>query len=93
MEHSIDRGKVIAWLNEIVDTLGSFTDESEQEVCQLAKDAIALLKEQEPIEPNTFMDGFVKRYRCGACDAYLAMGEKHWWNYCPKCGKAVKWDG
>ena len=34
-------------MNEIVNTLGSFTDESEQEVCQLAKDALELLKEQE----------------------------------------------
>ena len=42
-----DREKVIAWLNEIVNTLDSFTDDSEQEVCQLAKDTLALLKEQE----------------------------------------------
>lgn len=45
-----DREKVIAWLNEIVNTLGSFTDDSEQEVCQLAKDTLTLLKEQEETE-------------------------------------------
>lgn len=45
-----DREKVIAWLNEIVNTLDSFTDDSEQEVCQLAKDTLALMKEQDKIK-------------------------------------------
>ena len=49
-----DIEKVTEWLNEIVNTLGSFTDESEQEVCQLAKDALELLKEQEAVEPIPF---------------------------------------
>ena len=79
MEHSIDRGKVIAWLNEIVDTLGSFTDESEQEVCQLAKDAIALLKEQEAVEPRVSS----VEQRCGNCNKVIEMDG---WKTCPWCG-------
>ena len=61
------------------------------------KDALTLLKAQEPIKPKVNIDTWV----CGNCgtrierqsligpNAVLAETFK----FCPECGKAVKWDG
>ena len=63
-----------------------------QDVCcgtvQLMADALELLKAQEPVKPK-----WEKGYAyCGQCGYKL-----HWIvernNFCPNCGKAVKWDG
>ena len=57
--------------------------------------AIALLKEQEPIEPITsdgddlYWQPGDEDYACGACGEELAGS---WWVYCPYCGRKVKWD-
>ena len=63
----------------------------------LHRDALALLKEQEPIEPvkvNRYMetdengDWFSpETYDCGYCGVEL-HGKA---NYCHLCGRAVKW--
>lgn len=61
----------------------------------LAADALALLKEQEPIEPITsdgddlYWQPGDEDYACGACGEELAGS---WWVYCPYCGRKVKWD-
>ena len=34
-------------------------------------DVLALLKEQEPIEPTSYMDGLVQRFACGKCGKHL----------------------
>ena len=55
---------------------------------KLIKDVLALLKEQEAVEPR-YIDG--KRnhiIKCGNCNTDLMSGMK----YCPQCGKAVKWE-
>lgn len=52
----------------------------------LCLDALALLKEQKPVEP--FKEGF-EDYNCGSCGAGLRY-EKDL--YCPYCGKEIKWD-
>ena len=58
----------------------------------LCLDALAMLKEQEPIEPINSYGTF----RCGNCgniigynDSY-ARGYQN--NYCSDCGRKVKWD-
>lgn len=63
---------------------------------QLFRDALALLKAHEPVEPRVGHDGW---YRCGGCNNPLASGErvKHfyghpWPKYCEECGRAVKWE-
>ena len=63
----------------------------------LAADALALLKEQEPIAPvkvNRYMETdengdwfFPETYDCGYCGVELC-GKA---NYCHLCGQAVKW--
>lgn len=59
---------------------------------QLYRDALELLKAQEPIEPykETIMDDFscfAEVYYCGRCGEDVTEC-----NYCPNCGKKVKWD-
>lgn len=51
----------------------------------------ALEKQNEPVEPEAFMDDTEKRYRC-KCGTVLMKGFRYHWNYCPKCGQAVKWE-
>ncbi len=61
---------------------------------KLLRDALELLKEQEPVEP--------KCENCGECGYTLHRinydgpdkGLRHeWFRFCPSCGKAAKWDG
>ena len=53
-------------------------------VVTIAKDAIALLKEREPVKPIE-REGF---YYCGACrDAFTRPRQ----GFCSKCGRPVKW--
>ena len=56
----------------------------------VARDAIELLKEQEPtrVESVYYGTDMFKRYRCPTCKAFF--DHKH--NYCPNCGKKVKWE-
>jgi hypothetical protein len=97
-----DREKVIKGLEICVDRVpGKYTcNECPYEIdgnyCEtnLAKDAIALLKEQEAVEPKKTayqrVDHTIAcRYRCGTCDMSIFPSYK----YCPFCGQAVKWDG
>ena len=93
-----DIEKVTEWLNEIVNTLGSFTDESEQEVCQLAKDALELLKEQEAVEPIPFFTETGEESKnyvvCGNCKSISAIMPKATkQKYCHECGFPVLWEG
>lgn len=60
----------------------------------LCKDAIALLKKQEPITPcirgeeGFSYNNFTRRYGCGSCGKPIDRGDE----FCRHCGKKVKWD-
>ena len=58
----------------------------------LRKDALELLKEQEPVKPKSKVRhgayGQIQHF-CGKCNAMLHGKQK----YCSKCGKEVKWNG
>ena len=61
----------------------------------LMKDALSLLKEQEPIKP--IYDG--DWIRCGSTGCYRSLGKQakkqsvmQRVKCCPRCGKAVAWD-
>ena len=77
--------KVMSWLEGLAqDDWHSF--HSDSEVSNIAKAALTLLKEQEPISPSCDMDG---RYLvCGNCGKKIGKST----NYCTKCGRAVKWE-
>lgn len=60
------------------------------------KDALALLKAQEPVEPIRDINGV---YYCGMCDTICVGYEVEFThsiikveNYCHKCGRKVKWE-
>lgn len=50
-------------------------------------DALALLKEQEPVKPK-YTPKSLYSWECGVCTEPFDRIA----NYCPKCGKAVKWE-
>lgn len=55
----------------------------------LAGDAFALLKAQEPVKPLRTNIGSVREnYLCGECGGSFFRNKV---NFCPWCGKAVKW--
>ncbi|MCR5826371.1 MAG: hypothetical protein K6G54_07380 [Oscillospiraceae bacterium] len=90
-----DREKVIKGLQEAVDWLS--TETSLTVVDQwVVRDAIALLKAQEPVEPIVDID----TWKCGNCGHTLEHQEllgdnvlfHEQYNYCPDCGRAVKWE-
>ena len=66
----------------------------------LMRDALALLKAQEPIAPIQGADDQDEDvFCCGSCGA--VVGETFFWppgeyevrdNYCSECGRAVKWE-
>lgn len=55
------------------------------------KEILALLKEQEAVEPINSYGTF----RCGNCENIVGYNDGHGRgyqnNFCSKCGKAVKW--
>ncbi len=66
----------------------------------LMMDALELLKEQEPVKPTVNVDTWI----CSKCGHTLESQEliddnenpqvliHEQYNYCPNCGKAVKWN-
>ena len=59
----------------------------------LMRDALALLKAQEPVEPTIGRceeyDGHDSWwYQCGKCKTPIDVNDK----YCRMCGRAVKWE-
>lgn len=60
-------------------------------IAEIARDALSLLKAQEPIpcgERIKAGDIVLDFYECGYCKNAIRKP----WRYCPFCGKAVKWD-
>lgn len=53
---------------------------------QVMRNALALLKAQEPVEP-TLRGGIGGYWYCGACNYQISRGDK----FCRYCGQAVKW--
>ena len=59
---------------------------------KMARDALELLKEQEPVKPRKILPCITRPvggYVCGHCG--IRFLEKNDY-YCPNCGMAVKWD-
>jgi len=56
----------------------------------LMQDALTLLKEQEPVEPEVEVLNETDRlYRCPRCHKCLFYEKQ---KYCDQCGRAVKWE-
>ena len=92
-----DRKQIMSWLEGL-----TFDDwpmfHSDSEVQEIAKEALALLTEQEPIEPVDDGHGSLicgnQGYECGCVGRYdltTKVVEKYC-NFCPECGREVKWE-
>ena len=56
----------------------------------LKKDALALLNEQEAVEPEVEVLNEIDRlYRCPRCHKHFFYEKQ---KYCDQCGQAVKWN-
>ena len=66
------------------------------EAAETIHDAIALLREQEPVRPETVVrtgireEPTIQALVCGNC--HKIMGYCVVYNFCPWCGRAVKFD-
>lgn len=74
------------------DLCGEYEDAYYECTKALAVDVLELLKEHEPIEPDKeiIMDNFscfAEVYHCGKCGKDVTEC-----NYCPNCGRKVKWN-
>lgn len=95
-----DRAKVIKGLETIKQFFGYGLPSAAElfdSYYGILNDAIALLKDQESIEP--VLDATTKRfYRCGACGEYVGFidsdpGDPNEQDcFCRNCGRAVKWE-
>ena len=72
-------------------------DEDWTQTCQvgLNRDALFLLKEQEPVKAYHLHNAKISTYEeivfthmCGNCNGFILKS----WKACPICGKAVKWE-
>ena len=63
-------------------------------VCRemLMHDALALLKEQEAVEPRLDDAWTSPIFVCGDCGTCLFKVGDYKSKYCSECGRAVKWD-
>jgi uncharacterized protein with PIN domain len=90
-----DREKVIGHLNDCMEA--SRRDNTWVFVRKdIVEDALAMLKEQEAVKPYIDID----EAKCPICKVKLTRQEligdnvlyEDFFDYCPHCGKAVKWD-
>ena len=57
---------------------------------RITADALSLLLEQEPVKPvKEQIFSSIYGWVCGACSFPLLSDS---YTYCPRCGRAVKWD-
>lgn len=75
-----------------------FGDDEVEIFDTLARDALALLKAQEPVEPLHLHDQSKLPIKCGNCGAFIIIFNKPFGfgdykaKYCCECGRAVKWE-
>ena len=59
-------------------------------------DAINILKEQKPVKPNLDVDEWICGNCCHKLEHQELLGDNmlfhEQYNYCPNCGKKVKWE-
>ena len=90
-----DRKKVMSWLEGLAQQdWRMFHSDSEVQV--IAESALALLKEQEAVEPKQVglygkEDWYGLVCVCPDCKAEW-MSDEADTHFCPKCGQAVKWN-
>jgi hypothetical protein len=83
----MDREKVI---KEYEDFVKSFSKRDDTYYKSLFNSVLALLKEQEAVEPEIEVLNEIDRlYRCSRCHKHFFYEKQ---KYCDECGQAVKWE-
>lgn len=93
-----DRDKTYL-LKELTRTINESDSTAAFCLCQrwILKDALALLKEQRPVEPLSIKQEMFDEYYgavacCPKCNCMWIMYIDNDMHYCPECGQAVKWE-
>lgn len=81
-----DRESVIRGLESVI-LLGRYDAAAKLVV----RDALALLREQEPVEPKREDAGHRIIMLCGACGVPIPTPGGWRYKYCPTCGRRIKW--
>ena len=83
----MDREKVKAELDEIVEQCRGMDYIGFSTITEHCQNILALLKEQEAVAPNPVHNSF-RWLACGKCDCSITREDR----FCPRCGQAVKWE-
>lgn len=84
-----DREEYIKVLSKTVKTVKDFNEDAPIKISlQCVEDILALLKEQEAVEPT--IDEYGNK-RCGSC-GYKLQSIADQDLFCCKCGRSVKWE-
>ena len=82
-----DREKILHELDhQVADADWCDNDWKDNVPIWMLRGALAMLREQEPIPPDTVGAPW---WRCGNCGGDIVTEQ---FRFCPWCGKAVKWD-
>ena len=85
-----EREMVITALEQAKDEISPVSGSRKARLRDAVDDAIALLKEQEAVEPEVEVLNEIDRiYRCPKCHKFF-LYEKQ--KYCDRCGQEVKWN-
>ena len=95
----LDRLKVIKGLEEAYRVIEDYVPSRYRGYSRLACcDAITLLREQEPVEPTAKDEAIRVKYNCGGCGYLVGFVStihddmQYRAQFCPECGRKVKWD-
>lgn len=104
-----DREKVINGLTACVDDMCDDCPYYDEEVpdcdyygrcnrIDMNRDALALLREPEPVKPTAKDEAIRIEYNCGKCGYLVGFVStihddmQYRATFCPECGRKVKWD-
>ena len=92
----LDRDTVVRGLHNIAGFIaGRIGIEQARNFLRTIDDAIALLKEQKAVEPDTDSEGTCFCGNCGETVGWFPVGcstPNKLCKFCPECGQAVKWE-
>lgn len=95
-----DREKVIDWLHKVGEAIAKYVPTKEKDYLKLQQTvdiAIAWVRAQEPVKPIRTPETIRAEYNCGNCTGKVGIKfyDGFWYfksQYCPGCGRKVKWD-
>lgn len=88
-----DREKYIDILSKAAKTAKEFNEDTPIKISlECVEDILELLKEQEAVEPIKPIDKDDHTFMCSNCKGELFCGDVLRDNFCPTCGRRVKWE-